>query len=179
MSKKQEHLIEAAKSLFLYHGVRRVSIKEICGKASVSKVTFYRYFSEKAELVKLIRDSLIKEGFSKFDEISVQEISYAEKLDLMTEWRRKFFSGMSPDFIEDVFSMEDLTEMIKERFFRMITDAQKNGDIRKELSPELIWLVNEKMYELSAEGNWKTAVADYGEYQAQLRLLFFHGLLTK
>jgi AcrR family transcriptional regulator len=141
-------------------------------------VTYYRYFSNKDDLVKLIRDRLISEGFSRFDEISRLETSFADKVDLMTEWRRDFFSGMSTDFIEEVLSMKDLNEMIKERFFSMITSAQDKGDIRRELSPELVWLVTEKLYELITDGSWKNITPDYSEYQAQMRTLFFHGLLT-
>jgi len=179
MRKKQVQIVNAARDLFFHHGIRRISIKEICEKAEVSKVTFYRYYNNKEELAVFIQDSLVEEGFSRFDEISEQEISYGEKIDLMTEWRRGFFSGMSADFIEDVFSMEGFNEMIRERFYKVITSAQDKGEIKKELSPELIWLVSEKMFELVTEGKWKEAVPEYSEYQAQMRLLFFHGLLTE
>ncbi|MCK4751016.1 MAG: TetR/AcrR family transcriptional regulator, partial [Bacteroidales bacterium] len=154
-------------------------INEICQKAGVSKVTFYRYYTNKQELAIFIRDSMIQEGFSRFDEISGKEISFAEKIDLMTEWRREFFSGMSADFIEDVFSMEDIKERFRERLFNVIRSAQQKGDIRKEISPALVWLVTEKMNELVTEGKWKSAVKDYSEYQGQMRLMFYHGLLTK
>jgi AcrR family transcriptional regulator len=179
MTKKQILIVSTAKELFMKHGVRRITINEICQKAGVSKVTFYRYFTNKQELAMLIRDSLMQEGFSRFDEISGREIRFAEKIDLMTEWRREFFSGMSADFIEDVFSMEDMKEKFRDRLLHVIRSAQQKGDIRKEISPELVWLVTEKMNELVTEGQWKSAVKDYGEYQGQMRLMFYHGLLTK
>ena len=122
---------------------------------------------------------MLEEGFRRFDEISEQDMSYPEKIQLMTEWRREFFSGMSADFIEDVFSMDDLKGKIKERFFLVIRSAQDQGEIKKEISPELIWLVAEKIYEMVSEGKWKSAVPDYGEFQAQMRALFFEGLLTE
>lgn len=178
MTRKQTLLVDAARELFYNHGIRRITIKEICEKAGVSKVTFYRYYNDKNDLVKTIRDELIYNGQSKFDEISEREISYGEKVDLMTDWRREFLSGMSPDFIEDIFLMEDFNEIVKERFFNMILSAQKKGEIRSELSPELIWQVSEKIHEMVSDGSWRRSVDDYSEYQAQIRLLFFHGLLV-
>ena len=39
-SKKQLELLKIARELFWKHGFKRVSIEEICQKASVSKMTF-------------------------------------------------------------------------------------------------------------------------------------------
>jgi AcrR family transcriptional regulator len=178
MTKKQRHIVETAKGLFLKHGVKRITIREICQKAGVSKVTFYRYYTNKDDLVRYIRDSLLQEGFSHFDRIIQPDLGFAEKVDRMTEWRREFFSTMSSDFIEDVLSMDDIMDKVKERFFRMMETGQRKGDIRKEISPELVWMVSEKMNELVTQGKWRSVASDYSEYQAQMRLLFFHGLLT-
>ena len=79
MTKKQILIIDTAKDLFMKHGVRRITINEICEKAGVSKVTFYRYYTNKQELAIFIRDSLMQEGFSRFDEISDTDISFAKK----------------------------------------------------------------------------------------------------
>ena len=178
MTRKQTLLVDAARELFFKHGIRRISIKEICEKAGVSKVTFYRYYTDKNDLARFIRDELMGVGVSKFDEITASDISYGEKVDLMTDWRREFFSGMSPDFIEDIFLMEDFNEIVKERFSKMIQSAQEKGEIKKELSPELIWQLSQKIHEMVSDGSWRNVAIDYSEYQSQIRLLFFHGLLV-
>ena len=53
-SKKYQHIVETAEELFFKHSVKRVSVEEICNKANVSKMTFYRYFSNKQELAEHI-----------------------------------------------------------------------------------------------------------------------------
>ena len=176
-SKKYTQLIETAKDLFFKHGVRRITIGEICNKSNVSKVTFYKYFANKGELVRHIRNELIEQGFSKFDEINQLEIGFPEKVDLITQWRIDFFSNMKSEFIEDILSSEDTLEEMKSRYLKNIESAQIKGEVRKDLSPELIWLVTEKLNELVMDGSWKEILSEYSEFQEQLRKMYFYGLL--
>lgn len=176
---KRQQLIEAAKRLFFKHGLKRVTVEEICETAGVSKVTFYKYFRDKRYLAEIIRDELVETGFSRFDEIKSMNIGYPEKIDLMTQWRISFLSRMSSEFIEEVLSLEDIHEEVRTRYLANISDAQEKGEIRQDLSPELIWLVSEKLTEIITEGRWKSIYADYGEFQRQLRKLYFYGLLEQ
>ena len=52
-SAKLQAILDAAKSLFWKHGIRRVTIEEICEVAGVSKMTYYKYFSNKTAIAKL------------------------------------------------------------------------------------------------------------------------------
>jgi AcrR family transcriptional regulator len=140
-------------------------------------VTFYKYFDDKEELVKHISDELIIRGFSKFDEINELDISFTEKVDLITQWRIDFFSTINSEFIEDILCIEDVTEEMKKRYIKNIAAAQIKGEVKKELSPELIWLVTEKLNELVKNGCWKEFFSDYSEFQKQLRKMYFFGLL--
>ena len=176
-SKKCAQLIETAKELFFRHGVRRVTVEEICERAKVSKVTFYKYFTNKDELVKHISEDLINQGFSKYDEINELDISFPEKVDLITRWRIGFFSTIDSEFIEDILSIEDVTAEMKHRYIRNIVAAQLKGEVRKDISPELIWLVTEKLNELVRGASWKGVFTDYSEFQRQLRRMYFFGLL--
>ena len=177
-SAKRSQLIETAKCLFFKHGVRRVTVEEICEKAKVSKVTFYKYFTDKIELAEFIRDQLVEEGFSKFDEINNLAVSYPKKIDLMTQWRVGFLSAMSSDFIEDIMNVQDIQQEVKKRYLRNIRKAQENGEIKPDISPELIWLVTEKLNELTEDGSWRNVSTDYIEFQRQLRKMYFGGLLV-
>ncbi len=174
---KKTQLIEAARALFFKHGVRRVTVEEICSKANVSKVTFYKYFDNKQEIAKHIGEELTKFGFARFDEINGLDLSFPEKIDLMTQWRVEFFSLVSSDFIEEILDMESVYAEMKQRYLENIKAAQQKGEIRKEISVELIWLVTEKLNELVKEGSWKSIFSDYSQFQRQLRRLYFYGLL--
>ncbi|WP_373482794.1 TetR/AcrR family transcriptional regulator [Acetobacterium sp.] len=176
-SKKCTQLIETAKDLFFKHGVKRITIGEICNESNVSKVTFYQYFSNKDELVRHIRNELIENGFSKFDEINELDIGFPEKVELITQWRINFLANLKSDFIEDILSVEDTIEEMKSRYLKNIEAAQTKGEVRTDLSPELIWLVTEKLNELVRDGSWKEIFSDYSEFQKQLRKMYFYGLL--
>lgn len=47
----QEKILQTAKELFIKHGIRRVSIDDICQELHISKKTFYVYYSSKEELL--------------------------------------------------------------------------------------------------------------------------------
>ena len=59
-SEKFESITSAAKSLFWKHGIRRVSIEEICEDAGVSKMTCYKYFSNKTAIAKYLIEDLFE-----------------------------------------------------------------------------------------------------------------------
>jgi hypothetical protein len=105
------------------------------------------------------------------------DLPYPEKVDLMTQWRAVFFSQMVPEFIEDVLVFEDIHQEVQKRYLRNITDAQEKGEIRPDLSPELILLVTEKLNEIVKEGSWKAIFTDFTEFQRQIRKMYFYGLL--
>ena len=51
---KRKKILDTAHELFWKHGLKRVSIEEICAVAGVSKMTFYKHFANKTALVKYI-----------------------------------------------------------------------------------------------------------------------------
>ena len=179
MQKTRGQLVEAGKGLFFKYGLRRVTVEEICESAGVSKVTFYKYFRDKKQLAEEISDALVETGFAVFDEISARDVSYPEKVELMTRWRIEFFGRMSCEFIEEVLSLEDLRGEVRKRYLANIVSAQEKGEIRRDLSPELIWLVSEKLTEIVKDGSWKTIFPEYGDFQKELRTMYFYGLLER
>ena len=178
-SEKPDQIIKTAIDLFSRFGTKRVTVEEICKTAGVSKATFYKYFKNKLDLIRHIRDELIEIGFNKFDEISAMDIPYPEKIELMTRWRIEFFSQMKNEFIHELFSLDEVVEEAKQRYLRNISMAQEKGEIQPDLAPELIWLVGEKLNEIIRDESWRTIFTDYGEFQEQMRRLFFFGLLVR
>ena len=178
-SLKRKQILCTAQDLFSRFGATRVTVEEICRKAGVSKMTFYKYFHNKIELVRTIRDDLVEEGFRKFDEIDAMEIPFPEKIDLMTQWKVEFSSRVSAEFIQELVSLDDAKDRAKMRYLRNISRAQKKGEIRSDIDPEFLWMVTEKLYELVKEGTWKTVFSDFSRFQEQLRNLIFYGMLTR
>jgi AcrR family transcriptional regulator len=178
-SKKRAQIIRTAANLFSRFGARRVTVEEVCREAQVSKMTFYKYFPNKKELVRTIRDDWVEEGFRKFDEIKALSIPYPEKINLMTRWKVEFTARVNAEFIRELVSIDEVMDTVKRRYLNNIVQAQKEGEIRSDIHPEFLWMVTEKLYELVKEGTWKTVFSDLSQFQEQGRVLFFYGLLTR
>ena len=81
-SKKQLELLKVARELFCKHGFKRVTIEEVCQKAGVSKMTFYRVYSNKIELAKAVYDEEVNKGVQKFKAILAEDIDPRDPLQL-------------------------------------------------------------------------------------------------
>jgi AcrR family transcriptional regulator len=178
-TRKREQIIRTAENLFSRFGAKRVTIEELCREAGVSKMTFYKYFPNKIELVRKIRDQWVEEGFAKFDEINALDLPFPQKINLMTRWKVEFFSRINAEFMRELVAMDEVIEQAKRRYLENITNAQKKGEIRPDIHPEFLWIVTEKLYELIKEGSWKNVFSDFSQFQVQIRTLLFYGLLTR
>jgi AcrR family transcriptional regulator len=178
-SKKHGQIVKTAETLFTRHGIKRITVEEICQKARVSKMTFYKYFSNKTDLVKHISNNWIEEGFEKLDEINALDIPFPEKIEMMFKWKTELVSKMSTEFIEEVLPIDLEYGKITERFLKFIVDAQKKGDIRPEIRPEFIAAVIDKMHELGRDDRLMRLYPSYMEFNRELRDFFWFGLLPR
>lgn len=178
-SKKQQQILVTAETLFKRHGIKRVTIEEICQRAGVSKMTFYKYFDNKMGLVKHIWNNWIEEGFKKLDEINAMDIPFPEKIERMFQWKRAFTSKISVEFIEDFLHIEGGMEKIRQRFFQFIIESQKKGDIRPEVRPEFIMAVLDKLYELVRDENLMKKYPHYIEFNREIKDFLWYGLLAR
>ncbi|MFH1136607.1 MAG: TetR/AcrR family transcriptional regulator [Pseudomonadota bacterium] len=176
---KKEMIIQTAERLFMRHGFKRVKIEEICREAGASKMTFYKYFTDKTDLVRTIKEAWIESGFSRFDEIKALDLPFREKIQMMTQWKIDFSNKISAQFIREAVSLEDDLKEFKRRYLLNIAEAQARGEIRPDINLEFLWIVLEKIHELVRDGRYSDLFADYGEFQRQLRTLIYLGLLTR
>jgi len=56
---KYQAIFKTGKVLFWKHGIKRVTIEEICTEADVSKMTFYKFFPNKIELAKKLIQQIL------------------------------------------------------------------------------------------------------------------------
>lgn len=59
-NKNREEIIEAGKKLFLKYNFIDVNIKDVCAKASISRVTFYKHFKSIDELVFEVQMNILR-----------------------------------------------------------------------------------------------------------------------
>ena len=176
--KKKIQIVETAEALFIRHGIKRITVEEICRRAGASKMTFYKYFPNKLELVKYIWSNWMEEGLAKMDEIDSMDIPFPEKTHGMYQWKTDLVSKISTAFIEEIHPVEFEKEKIKQRFLTFIADAQRKGEIRPNIRPEFIMAAWDKLLELSRDDQLRRKYADYSEFQRELKDFFWFGILT-
>ena len=176
---KRVALLSTAEELFARHGARRVTVEEVCRCAGVSKMTFYKHFRNKTDLVRQIHDELMERGFAKFDEINAMDVPFEEKIALMGQWKQEYMARLNLGFYHELIDVKHSMAEYKRRYLGNIVQAQQAGEVRGDVDPEFLWLLLERVGQLLSDGSWQTVCPDLGEAQRQLRRVIWYGLLQR
>ena len=146
-TRKFEAIVSSAKTLFWKHGIRRVTIEEICMEAGVSRATCYKYFSDKTAIAKFIIEDLFEKEMKAYKEILKTSFSYEEKVKIIIELKIKNTFEISQELLDDMSKnkeqeISDTFEKVKNKMLAVYLDdfrnAQKAGEIRTDIKPEFI-----------------------------------------
>ena len=184
-TKKRAQIVDAAIDLFQRHGIKRVTVTEVCERASVSKMTFYKYFADKTTLARHVIDVLSDRILERIDALEAMDVPFAEKVEKLVEERVQMARDLSPVFIADLYNGgPELADFLRERgtynrrhFVAFIVRAQEKGEVRADLEPELILAVLEKLNELGRDEALAKLCGGYEPLTRGVNQLFFHGLL--
>ncbi len=151
---RRETLINTGKDLFLKHGFRRVSIEELCTKAGISKMTFYRYFPNKTELAKTVFLSITENGYRKFQSVMNNDSSPEEKIHKILLYKLEGTDQISQEFLVDFYTSREaglkdfVMSTTRDAWQEVIRDfraAQQRGIFREDFNPEFFFLVSQKI----------------------------------
>ncbi|MCK9290332.1 MAG: TetR/AcrR family transcriptional regulator [Candidatus Riflebacteria bacterium] len=154
MTKKQRDIFEAAKRLFYKFGVKKVTVEEICEEANASKMTFYKYFSNKMELAKAVIDDFYESGIEKHEAMMQSDIPVEEKFRKTFELKIENALTVEMDFVSTLFIQAD-AELLKhleqwtKRRIEITKDwfeqMQQNGLVMKELNFPIFMVYTESL----------------------------------
>ena len=147
LSKKHALILSTARELFWKHGFKRVSIEELCVKAKVSKMTFYKFFPNKIELAKSVFINESETGLKRFKSILHENNTPAETLKKIVQLKLDGSSEISKDFLHDFY--EDNNEGLKDfvmqtshtawlKIIEVIREAQRQQLFTSSIRPELL-----------------------------------------
>jgi AcrR family transcriptional regulator len=184
ISKKREQIVQTASTLFMKFGFRRITVEEICRKAGTSKMTFYKYFPNKMELLKSIWNRMVDAGYKKLYEIDAMDMPFPEKMQKMIEYKIELGSQLNREFLDELLGtvpeIKDFWDQIQAKncrlFMDFVTRAQGKGDIRK-MRPEFFLAVLNKLHELILDENLRNMYPDYSEFIREVNSFFFFGIL--
>jgi AcrR family transcriptional regulator len=156
-NRKYKSILATSRELFWKHGFRRITIQEICDKAVVSKMTFYKYFPNKIELAKTVFADEVNDGMVKFNSLMKEDIPADEKIKKMILYKAESTQNISREFIEDFYMgtepelKEFVEQLTKEAWSNLRRDwerAQQNGIFRKDFKPDFLLHVSFSLVEL-------------------------------
>ncbi len=187
MSKK-EQLLTTGKDLFWKFGFRRVTVEEICSEAGISKMTFYKYFPNKLELVKTIMDQTLTYSMDRYQTIMNSDVPYPEKVAQLIELKREQIQTMSNEFFRDFVQSADpeminhLNKLSQENLQMLVNDfarAQENGDIRKDLKVDFIMYMMNQLIAMTHDDRLLNMYDHPQDLAMEITKFLFYGILSR
>jgi AcrR family transcriptional regulator len=187
-STKAQLIVDTAKELFYRYGFKRVSIQEICWEASVSKMTFYKYFKNKNALIIYMMEKLSKEAWATYDNIMTQDMPYKEKVIGMLRLKADSTKGLSPELLQEIHNSNDpellsyFQKHTRQNLARVMSDlkiAQKKGELRQNMKIEFVLFFMNHMFELVKDDRLASLYATPQELIMELNNFFFYGILPR
>jgi AcrR family transcriptional regulator len=187
LPEKQKNILSTALDLFQQFGIKRISIEEICKTASVSKMTFYKYFKNKSELVRFMWTQGYKQAFEKFDAIIAMDIPFEEKLQKLLKLKDETSAKISHEFALDYFyGSDDLREFFESllregmsRFLKFIEKSQEKGEVRRDLKPEFLLAILNHIKLMVKEEQLINLYPDYHDFVMEVNHFIFYGILPR
>lgn len=180
-------LVESGHKLFNKFGFRKVTVEEICRDAGVSKMTFYRFFSNKMELVLFILTEMSERSRSTYHEIMSLNLSFEDKVRKTIRMKEDTAAQYSNEFLRDILADKDfnLLGLIQRLTVEMIDEvmadyrkAQIEGHVRKDLNLNIIpFFLNQINIMVKDPALLEAAGGDLRLVMGELTNLFFYGIM--
>lgn len=175
---KRNQLIQTGEALFVKHGMRRVTVEEICRQAGVSKPTFYKYFENKAALARRIVELWIEEALQRIDGIEDAEVPFPEKMKQILAVKQVIAARPGPEFLEDLIHLDiDLSHALQ-RVMRFLVECQQQGDIRADIRPEVLMAAFDLLNSMQYDRRIRDLYEDAETLAVDVFKLFHYGALS-
>ena len=187
-SKKKESLIYSAKEIFRQHGFHKVSVDEICERAKVSKMTFYRHFEDKSTLIVAILDVHFKKIEVEFERILSEKVPFHEKFEKTLELndlsRRELGLAFSEELGQSTDpklaeAVKDLAKKFTQTNLRFIKEGQKEGFLNPQFRPEFIFFIVDKFNAMFRDPELTKIYPDFKQRVKNGLDFFYFGITTR
>ncbi len=185
---KVRQIREAGKDLFWKFGIRRVTIEEICRKAKVSKVTFYKYFENKNDLAMHLLDTIYDESLRVYRELMKSDIPFEEKVRETIRMKMEETQEVSSEMIDDILGNPDeeikkyyegISTTILQEVVHWYAEAQKKGEVRQDIKVEFMMFFMSHMLELANDERLLRMYGNSRDVIMELLNFFFYGILPR
>jgi AcrR family transcriptional regulator len=186
---KKEAIRRAALDLYRIHGVKKVSVSDIAGRAGVSPVTIYNYFGSKQALLTDVVKWFMLTVLDEYAAIMHGGQPYLERWQRVlfekSQLRQTFHSEFLAAVIAETAEIRDFvdTEMqprISQMFMDFMEEGKREGYLRPDLSLETVMLYIDMIRIFAyAQPERYARMLDDENLFVQFASLFLYGLIGK
>lgn len=187
LPQKQLQILKTALELFQRFGIKRITIEEICQTAGVSKMTFYKYYKNKNELVRYLWEKGFEQAMAKFDAIREMDIPFEKKLQLMLKLKDESTANISHQYaLEYFYASPDLKDFFEKlaqdsltHFLDFLKAAQNKGEVRPDLKPEFLMAIINNIKHLVKDQALINSYPSYHDFAMEVNNFLFYGILPR
>lgn len=185
---KQQQLEHTAQNLFFKHGFKKVSIEELCKKATVSRKTFYTFYENKNALVLEIMKLLMEATLLQYEAVLDEDLLFSEKIEKALHMKYSMSKQFTMEFIEDVYNSEvpELVEYIGQAVQKslkitrkLFLEAQQKGEINTDLNIDYVMWLLAKYQELINSHELMTMFPNAEALIRQVSDTFVYGVMKR
>ena len=183
---KERDLILSATTLFHRYGFSKVSVEEICSRAKVSKVTFYRYYKSKDELILKIISLLFEDIRSRAWQELNSPLSLKEKFDRVAILKKEFTELLGEEIISGLFNYpgvqsyyQNLSRNTFEDFKAFLYSQQEEGNINSGLNIELFLALLEELSSIVSRNKLLKHSKSYLDMVSQINEILISGIFNR
>lgn len=187
LTNKGRQLLTTADRLFMKHGIKRITVEEICTEAGVSKMTFYKFFKNKSAIARRVLEEIYEEAWIQAHDIFNQDLSFPEKLKQILLMKIEHSKRWSSEFIRDLMLGTDpgLRQFIHEENIHsiaqirdMFTRAQEEGDLRPDMSVDFMMYMIGRFRKLFEDEQLHALFPDMAIMMQNVFNMFYYGVLA-
>lgn len=185
---KYQHILSSGKELFWKHGIKRISVEEICSQAKVSKMTFYKFFKNKKALVIAILENTVGVALEDYKELINQDCSFTDKIAQILKMKLEGSKDISQEFILDIYQnqsmgllpyMEELGKKSLALTMAFLLDSQKKGHIRQNIKVDFILYYFNHMMAMTTDPELLSKYEKPQDLIMEATEFFFYGIGAK
>lgn len=181
-------IMDTAKRLFWKHGLKRITVEEICKEAEVSKMTFYRNFENKNNLAEQVLIREMERGSRAYDNIMALPVPFEDKIAKFVQLKHELSQDISEEFIKDIYKTDNKSLQFriesnrKEMLSKLRSDlikAQNIGEIRSNLKIDFVIYMLQSLNEKMLDQRLISMYKNPHDLIMELTNFIFYGLLNE
>lgn|GEM_PF-2312490 len=183
--KKKATIVNATLELILKNGVAGTTIESIAKKAQVSKVTVFKHFSSKENLILSVFTSYMNNMMDEFEELVASDLSAKEKISKVLAASDTGADAIGSYFFNstiwnDPMIQREYSKIASERALPAIASifmqGKAEGEIDEDITTEAFMAYIGALMAIFKDPNF---LESSQEYKNSIKKLYFYGIFGK